>query len=118
MRVSFKFLTGAVLALCACSEYTGPEDGGDTPPTAAASVDIQDNQFVASSVRVLQGGTVHWTWRGGNLHNVTFTGGPASETRTNGTFDRRFETPGTFSYTCTVHGASMSGRVTVVSQTP
>jgi plastocyanin len=102
------------MTMCACSDHTGP-DVEDAPPTATANVDVQDNQFAASSVRVLQGGTVHWTWRGGNVHNVTFTGGPASETRSSGTFERTFETPGTFSYMCTVHGPSMSGRVTVVA---
>jgi plastocyanin len=76
---------------------------------------VQDNQFVASQVRIVAGGTVTWTWRGGNLHNVTFTGGgPASTTQTGGTYQRTFATAGSFAYTCTVHGQSMSGRVTVV----
>ena len=119
MRIPFKLLAGAVMTLCACSESTSPDDDGGEPSTTA-NVNVQDDQFVASSVRVLQGGTVHWTWRGGNQHNVTFTGGPASATQTNGTFQRTFETVGTFSYTCTIHGQSMSGRVTVVagSQVP
>lgn len=117
MRGPFKVLCGTVMTICACSDYTGPDDGG-APPSATASVDVEDNQFVGSSVQVLQGGTVRWTWRGDNLHNVTFTGGPTSETRTSGTFERTFETPGTFLYVCTVHGQSMSGRVTVVAVNP
>ena len=119
MRVPFKLLAGALMTLCACSDYTSPE-GGDEEPSATADVNVQDDQFVAASVQVLQGGTVRWTWRGGNQHNVTFTGGPVSGTQTTGTFQRTFETVGTFSYTCTIHGQSMSGRVTVVagSQVP
>jgi plastocyanin len=119
MRVPFKLLAGALMTLCACSDYTSPNDGGEEP-SATADVSVQDDQFVAASVQVLQGGTVRWTWRGGNQHNVTFTGGPASTTQTNGGFQRTFDTVGTFPYTCTIHGQSMSGRVTVVaaSQAP
>jgi plastocyanin len=110
-----KLLVGAVLSVSACSDHTGPNGGnGDDPPTATANVSVQDNQFVRSSVRVLVGGTVTWAWQGGNQHNVTFTGGPASATQTDGEFERTFATAGAFTYTCTVHGQSMSGTVTVV----
>ena len=54
-----------------------------------------------------------WTWRGGNQHNVTFSGGgPASVTQTAGTFDRTFATVGTFTYNCAVH-PEMVGTVVV-----
>lgn len=117
MRSPFQLLTGAVLIGCACSDYTGPDDGGgDVPlPSTTASVNVQDDQFVRAAVQVLQGGTVQWTWRGANQHNVTFTGGPASANQTTGTFERTFATTGTFSYMCTIHGQSMSGTVTVVA---
>lgn len=69
-----------------------------------------------SAVSVLEGGTVTWTWQGGNLHNVTFSnGGGTSATQTSGTFDRTFATAGTYRYNCTVHGQAMSGTVTVVA---
>ena len=86
-------------------------------PPATAGVNVQDNQFVATTVRVQAGGTVRWTWQGNNPHNVTFAGGPASSTQTEGSFERAFATAGTFSYLCTVHGQSMSGTVTVVAPT-
>lgn len=117
MRVPFTLLAGAVMATAAaCSDHTGPGDPDPgTPPSATASVSVQDDQFVRSTVSVLVGGTVTWTWRGGNQHNVTFTGGPASASQTTGTFQRTFPTAGTFSYMCTIHGQSMSGSVTVVA---
>lgn len=121
MRIPFTLLAGAVMATAAaCSDYTGPGDPGTpppgTPPSATASVSVQDNQFVRSAVSVLEGGTVTWAWQGGNLHNVTFSGGgPASATQTSGTFDRTFATAGSYSYNCTVHGQSMSGTITVVA---
>lgn len=118
MRVPFTLLAGAVMATAAaCSDYTGPGDPG-TPPSATATVSVQDDQFVRSTVSVLVGGTVTWNWQGGNQHNVTFSGGgPASATQTAGTFNRTFATAGTFSYNCTVHGQSMSGTITVVTPT-
>jgi plastocyanin len=115
MRSSFKLLTGAVLIVCACSDYTGPDSGPPPPPSATASVNVEDDQFVRAAVQVLEGGSVEWTWQGGNQHNVTFTGGPASATQIDGTFRRAFATAGTYAYMCTVHGQSMSGTVTVVA---
>jgi plastocyanin len=116
MRVQLQFLAGTVMALAACSEYGSEPDPVDPgPPTAAADVNVVDDQFVNNSVRVLEGGAVTWTWQGNNLHNVTFQGGPASDTQTDGTFEREFPTAGVFRYMCTVHGAAMSGTVTVVA---
>jgi len=115
MRGLVKLLGGAVLIVSACSEYsTGPDSG--EPPSATASVNVEDDQFVRAAVQVLQGGQVQWTWRGDSQHNVTFSGGPASPTQASGTFQRTFPTAGTFDYLCTIHGQSMSGTVTVVPQ--
>lgn len=115
MRVQLQFLAGTVMALAACSDSSGPNPIDEGPPTATAAVNVVDDQYVANSVRVLEGGTVTWSWQGNNLHNVTFQGGPASDTQTDGTFEREFPTAGVFRYMCTVHGAAMSGTVTVVA---
>lgn len=116
MRASPLMLFLGVLSLTACSDDTGPGNGGGgAPPPATESVDVEDNQFVAAAVRVREGGTVNWTWRGNNPHNVTFNGGTGSATQTDGTFERTFATAGNFSYICTIHGQSMSGTVTVVA---
>ena len=114
MRGLVRLLGGAVLIVSACSDYTTGPDTAE-PPSATASVNVEDDQFVRASVQVLQGGQVQWTWRGGNQHNVTFTGGPASATQTTGSFQRTFPTAGTFSYMCTAYGRWMSGSVTVVA---
>ena len=116
--IPLPFLVGAALIVTACSDRTDPGGGGgddDDPPSATAAVNVQDNQFVAAAVRVQAGGTVRWAWQGNNPHNVTFAGGPATNTQTEGSFERTFATAGTFSYLCTVHGQSMSGTVTVVA---
>lgn len=46
-------------------------------------------------------------------HNVAFDQGPGSVTQSSGIFARSFPTAGTYAYHCTIHGASMSGRVVV-----
>ena len=116
MRVQLQLLAGVMMVLAACSEYgSEPDPVDDGPPVAAADVNVVDDRFVNNSVRLLEGGTVTWTWQGNNLHNVTFEGGPVSETQTDGTFEREFLTAGVFRYMCTVHGAIMSGTVTVVA---
>ena len=115
--ISLHLLAAAALVASGCSDQSGPDASDEGPPPSARSVDVQDNQFVAAAVRVARGGTVRWTWRGGNPHNVTFTGGPASATQASGTFERTFDAAGTYSYHCTIHGQSMSGTVTVVAPT-
>ena len=57
------------------------------------------------------GTIVHWRWQGVAPHNVTFTDGPHSPTDTEGNYRRKFTTPGTFRYVCTVHG--FAGKVVV-----
>lgn len=95
-----------VLAAAACSEHT-------SPPNNTASVSVQDNQYSPAAATVAVGTTVTWTWTGANQHDVTFSGGPASPTQASGTYQRTFNSAGTFNYQCSVHGAFMSGSVTV-----
>ncbi len=83
------------------------------PPPATASVSVDDNFFDPNSAEVAVGGTVTWDWVGSNTHNVTFSSGPNSATQTTGSFDRTFPDAGSFDYLCTIHGAAMSGTITV-----
>ncbi len=91
--------------------------GGGGAPTA--SVTIGDNFFNPASVTVSRDSsktaTVSWTWTGRNPHSVTFdAGGLNSVVQQAGTFSRSFDSAGSFTYFCSVHGrAIMSGTVTV-----
>lgn len=114
MRIELPFLAAAGFLAAACSDHTDPNPVDDGPPAAEVTVNVRDNQFVNAAVRVLEDGTVTWVWQGDNLHNVTFNGGPASGNQTEGAFERTFQTPGVYSYLCTIHGQLMSGTVTVV----
>jgi len=86
-----------------------------TSPAAVASVSIQGFQFVPASRTINVGDSVTWT---------NFDQAVHSAKANNGSFDTgfitneqsktiTFNTAGTFSYICGVHGASMSGTIVV-----
>ncbi len=93
--------------------------------TRAATVTVTANPdltFSPQTVTIQAGDTVLWT-NGGGTHNVqaddnSFTSGPADSEPW--TFSRTFNTPGTYGYYCTLHGApgnlGMAGRVIVEGQ--
>jgi adhesin/invasin len=88
-----------------------------TAPLAAA-VTVSNNTFTPGAVTIAVGGTVTWTWGAGAVtHNVTFApaaGVPANiGNTTTGSFPRQFNSAGMFNYECGIHGAAMSGAVTV-----
>jgi plastocyanin len=66
---------------------------------------------------------VTWTWNtctgdgyGGQTcvsHSVTFDDGVTSPTQDTGTYNRTFTAKGTYTYHCLVHGAAMTGTITV-----
>lgn len=122
--------TLGTLAIGACGGGGGGYGSGPTAPTGSTgnntgtgtttttgstsnAVAVADNSFTPSATTVARGTTVTWTWGGRFQHNVTFDDGTASTSQTAGTYTRTFATAGTFPYHCTIHGAGMSGTVTV-----
>jgi plastocyanin len=85
----------------------------DAPPVrGAATVDAKDLEFLPPAIQVEPGTEVTWRFVDGSVpHNVKGDGF-ASETQAKGTFRHRFERPGDYRYTCTLH-AGMDGRVVV-----
>jgi plastocyanin len=97
----------------ACAEDT--VSGDDGPPANPAAITVGNNFFSPTSTTIGLGTTVTWTWSPGAVaHNVTFGGGASSATQSTGTFQRTFDTMGSFGYLCTIHGAAMSGSINVV----
>lgn len=91
-----------------------PQNPPSNPPTNANSVQVADNSYTPSNTSVAAGTTVTWTWGAGySPHSVTFDDGSGSQSQTTGTFAKTFNTAGTYNYHCAVHGAAMSGSVTV-----
>ena len=122
-RPALMLLALASAGLLACGGGDGPTGsgngggsggGGGGGGSTSNSVRVNDNSFTPAATTVPRGTTVTWTWAGSNPHNVTFgTGTENSATQSSGTFARTFAAAGTYDYRCTVHGASMSGTVTV-----
>jgi plastocyanin len=112
-----------------------PSLAGDSPPadapsggvadtaspkakkSASASVSVGDNFFSPASVTVAVGDSVTWNNNGQAPHSATADDGSFDT----GVFDpggRRsvnFDSAGTFSYYCTVHGQAQSGTVRVLA---
>jgi plastocyanin len=85
----------------------------------AVGVSVEDDFYTQANITVSKGTMVVWTWNGRNSHSVT--SGPAnapdglfdSGIKSSGTFSFTFNNVGTFPYFCRVHGAMMTGTVTV-----
>jgi plastocyanin len=105
------------LSLASCSN----DDTADVDESEAVRVRISPNQFDPPTLTIKAGQTVRWIW-GGGTHNVVsgenctedgvFKSG---EPQAGGTFERKFETPGTFPYHCRPH-CSEGMRGTIVVQ--
>jgi plastocyanin len=123
----------ALVSLAACGGGNGyptgsggqdPPPGGQQPPSTSNAVAVQNNRFSPAATTVAAGTTVTWTWDscdddgyGGRVcveHSVTFDGaGGGSARQSTGSYQRQFNTAGTFNYRCTLHGAAMTGQVVV-----
>jgi plastocyanin len=80
-------------------------------PVLTSDVSVVDTAYDAPVIQVAPGTTVTWTWRGSMPHDVAGDGW-SSEVQQQGTFQHRFDAPGTFDYRCHVH-ENMTGRVIV-----
>ncbi len=78
------------------------------------AVSIVDFGFEPADLTVAAGTTVTWTNTGAATHTVKWSDGtPESSGLTSGaTYQRTFDTAGSFPYVCGIHG-SMSGTITV-----
>lgn len=82
-----------------------------TPAAAACDVTVRFAGYAPASYEVGRGGTVTWCWAEGN-HSVTGSFADSGVRAKDATFTHTFQTAGTFSYVCVVHG-SMTGRIVV-----
>ncbi|MGH9261564.1 MAG: cupredoxin domain-containing protein [Acidimicrobiales bacterium] len=101
----------------ACSEDYGSGSGGCTP--SATEVCMTGSTFNPATRTVSASTTVTWRNGGGVTHTVTSNPGSGEtfdQTVNNGgPFARAFNSPGTFSYHCMIHGSPTTGmRGTIV----
>ncbi len=106
---------GFVVAACAGAPAASPTGvGGGGQQAGAASVTIVDFAFQPQNLSVKVGQTVTWTDNGDAPHSVKWQQGAAESPRLQkgGTYQRTFESAGSFPYVCGVH-PNMTGTVTV-----
>jgi plastocyanin len=124
MRRATWILAAAFLAACGGVTAPGGGGGGGGPVGHV----IVGNIFFRSDHNgsqnpavdtIAAGSTVTWTWNAAGSHSIQSTGTPAIfrnsviMDRANDTYAVTLNTPGTYTYQCGVHGASMSGRIVV-----
>jgi plastocyanin len=96
----------------ACQSGSSRSAADATPVTGVTEVVAKDLRFQPPAIQVPPGTEVTWRFDDGSVpHNVKGDGF-VSRNQTKGTFARRFERPGEYRYTCTLH-AGMDGRVVV-----
>lgn len=114
-RTPRAILTLAVLLLpvlgAACGGGSGGSDGGATG-AAPGTVTVVDNKFEPNKLEIAVGDTVTWEFQGSAQHNVTGRGLTSGNKKKGQTFERTFNSAGTFSYVCTLH-PGMKGTITV-----
>ncbi len=114
----------AAVVLVAALALVGANAASARAPKTA-KVTVADFYFGPSSVTIAKGGTVKWVWAETNTypHDVHLKKGPKNlknkgsySTRTTAVtdarFQKKFETPGTYQFICTIHPTEM--RMTVV----
>jgi len=124
-RILVALTVAAVYACGGGGSATAPtKQSGNTPPPAGG-VSVTNDAFSPATKTISTGTTVKWAWNtcsgdpyyGGTTtcvsHSVTFDDGATSPTQDQGTFERTFNTAGTFNYHCLIHGSAMTGTITV-----
>jgi plastocyanin len=93
---------------------------GTPPPPPTVDVSVGNNFFAPPNVTITTGTRVRWTWTntGSIPHSVESTGVPsftnsAVLTGNGSVYTFTFNSAGVYTYDCVVHGAAMSGTVTV-----
>jgi plastocyanin len=119
--------TVLLASLAACGGGYGSSTGsggGDGSPAGSVRVG-PDIAFVSRHTgkvpaldTIAVGATATWTWTGGLAHSVrsigTLTFANSGTKTGSGSHSVQFNTPGTYRYDCTEHGAAMSGTVVVL----
>lgn len=129
MRYTTWMTAAALLALAACGGVTSPGGGGGGGGGGGPVGDITVGNIFFRSVRngtqnpavdtIAAGSTITWAWNAAGSHSIRSTGTPAifrsSAVMANAgdTYSVTFNTPGTYTYDCSVHGSAMTGRIVV-----
>lgn len=122
----------ASLAIYSCGGGGGGNGGGGSPteppqpgPAQTHIVTVKENSYEPKSITIQPGDTVRWVFSGIDPnHTVTALNGNfdsgAVFTSNGATFERRFDTRGTFDYSCKAHKQCclMQGSIRVGENSP
>jgi plastocyanin len=124
-------LSSVLLMWFSCTYKKGevpkPDLGCKTDSTiTTAAVIMSDDQFAPSSIEILAGDTVKWSYSSGSsAHTSTCDGTGGTTLPSNGTtwdsgvmlpgdsYKKSIAVAGTYTYICTIHGTMMSGTIIV-----
>ena len=105
-------LAFATLLLVPFLGACGGSDGGGSSTVAAGHVDVLDNKFEPKTIEIAPGETVTWDFKGNAQHNAKGAGGIDSGNKKEGSYEKQFNSSGTYEYICTIH-PGMTGKVKV-----
>jgi plastocyanin len=122
-------LAAALLSLAACQGATAPGGGGGGGGGGGLAGHVTvGNDFFRSDHNgsqnpavdtIAAGSSVTWTWNAAGSHSIQSTGTPGIfrssvvMSGANSSYVVTFNTPGTYTYDCSVHGLAMTGRIVV-----
>lgn len=124
----FALTLAASLAASSCGGGGGNGSGGsptEPRPQQVHVVQVKDNSYEPKSLTIEPGNTVRWVFSGTDrTHTVTALNGAFDSgttfTASGATYERRFDTVGTWDYSCQAHKQCclMQGSVRVGSSAP
>lgn len=114
--------------MCCCILFAGLALAQQTRNVNVGSNFFRDSVSNTPTSTIKAGDTIHWIWISG-VHSTTSGSCPGGACSASGlwdsgvgsgtfSFDRTFNSVGTFPYFCSVHGAMMSGTVIVEAAAP
>ncbi len=128
LLVFLLLVTAGIMAGCSNSstppqdqgnDQTGGGDGGQPDGTTQPSpqyvqVSMESIAFVPQTVTIKVGGTIEWVNNESAPHDVVFADFQSETVNRGGKITRTFNTVGTFTYFCSIHGQDrMNGTVVV-----
>lgn len=95
-----------VAGFVACSAVWLASAGAAASDEGYVSVSMRDNVFQPEAIRVPIGSQIEWHNDGANVHNVVADDGSyaSGNLEPGQEFTQRFDKPGVFKFTCTLHG--------------
>ena len=104
-------VTAAALALCVAG-CAGADGGGEAVRTTTVTM-AKSYRFDPTKIEVEAGQTVTWMNEDNFTHTVRVEGQADHKVGRGDSVAIRFDKPGTYNYTCTLHSNDMSGEVIV-----